>query len=44
MIMEDQKLVKKHATTLGLPELKVKWIRLAGPGAMNDALLSGELD
>src|SRR3954470_6011546 len=44
MIMEDQKLVEKHAAALGLGDLKVQWLTLGGPSAMNDALLSGGLD
>jgi len=44
MIMEDQKLVEKHAAALGLKDIKVSWVTLGGPSAMNDALLSGGLD
>ena len=44
MIMEDQKLVEKHAAALGLSGLTVQWVTLGGPSAMNDALLSGGLD
>src|SRR6266478_6195969 len=44
MLMEDGKLVEKHAKQAGLPELKVTWAKLGGPQAMNDALLSGSLD
>src|SRR6266571_7939045 len=44
MIMEDSKLVEKHAQAMGLGEVKVTWAKLGGPGAMNDALLSGGLD
>ena len=44
MIMQDQKLVEKHAKQAGLGEVKVTWAKLGGPGAMNDALLSGGLD
>lgn len=44
MIMEDQKLVEKHGTALGIKDLKVQWVTLGGPSAMNDALLSGGLD
>jgi NitT/TauT family transport system substrate-binding protein len=44
MLMQDQKLVEQHAKRLGLPEVKVTWAKLGGPGAMNDALLSGGLD
>jgi NitT/TauT family transport system substrate-binding protein len=44
MIMEDSKLVEKHAKAAGLGDLKVTWAKLGGPGAMNDALLSGGLE
>jgi NitT/TauT family transport system substrate-binding protein len=44
MIMEDSKLVEKQAKTQGLGDIKVTWAKLGGPGAMNDALLSGGLD
>lgn len=43
MIMEDQKLVEKHAKAAGIPELKVTWAKFAGGNVMNDALLSGNL-
>ena len=44
MMMEDSKLVEKQARAAGLGEIKVSWAKLGGPGAMNDALLSGGLD
>jgi sulfonate transport system substrate-binding protein len=44
MIMEDSALVEKHAKAMGLGDIKVTWAKLGGPGAMNDALLSGSLD
>jgi NitT/TauT family transport system substrate-binding protein len=44
MIMEDSHLIEKHAKMLGLGEVKVSWAKLGGPGAMNDALLAGDLD
>jgi sulfonate transport system substrate-binding protein len=44
MLMQDQKLIEKHAKKAGLGDLKVTWAKLGGPGAMNDALLSGGLD
>jgi NitT/TauT family transport system substrate-binding protein len=44
MIMEDSKLVEKQAKAAGLGDVKVTWAKLGGPGAMNDALLSGSLD
>lgn len=44
MMMQDGKLVEKHAKAMGLGDVKVTWAKLGGPGAMNDALLSGGLD
>lgn len=43
MIMEDQKLVEKHARAAGIPDLKVTWAKFAGGNVMNDALLSDSL-
>ncbi|TMG92529.1 MAG: ABC transporter substrate-binding protein [Betaproteobacteria bacterium] len=44
MMMEDSKLVEKQAKAMGLGDIKVSWAKLGGPGAMNDALLSGGID
>lgn len=44
IIMDNEKLVEKHAKAAGLPELKVTWARLANSVIMNDGLLSGNLD
>lgn len=44
MIMEDQRLIEKHAKTAGLGEISVRWSTLSGAAALNDALLSGNLD
>ncbi|KAA0969835.1 ABC transporter substrate-binding protein [Aureimonas fodinaquatilis] len=43
IIMEDQKLVEKHSEALGSP-VTVEWVQLGGPGAMNEAIVSGDLD
>src|SRR3954470_23883298 len=43
MWMEQNKLVEKHARAQGLGDIKMNWAKLAGPAAMNDALLSGSL-
>jgi NitT/TauT family transport system substrate-binding protein len=43
MIMEEQKLVEKHAKEAGIPSLKVTWAKFAGGNVMNDALLSDSL-
>jgi len=42
MIMEDQKLIAKHAKTAAI-DLKVDWSTFASGAVMNDALLSGNL-
>lgn len=42
MMMEDQKLIEKHAKEAGL-DVKVNWAKFAGGNVMNDALLSGSL-
>ncbi len=43
MIMEDQKLIEKHAKEAGIPSLQVTWSKFAGGNVMNDALLSNSL-
>jgi NitT/TauT family transport system substrate-binding protein len=42
MVMEEQKLIEKHAKAAGV-EVKVNWAKFAGGNVMNDALLSGSL-
>ncbi len=42
MIMEEQKLIEKHAKAAGI-DVKVGWAKFAGGNVMNDALLSGSL-
>lgn len=44
MIMQDQRLLEKHAARLGLPDVKTTWQQFTGGAVMNDALLSGNLD
>lgn len=44
MIMEDQKLVEKHARAAGLGDIQVDWSTFRSSDVMNDALLSGNLD
>lgn len=43
-VMEHQRLIEKHASALGLPDVKVSWLTFNGPAAVNDALLSGTVD
>ena len=42
-VMEHERLIEKHAARLGLPALKVAYLRLAGTGPVTDGLLSGKL-
>ncbi|MBN9602538.1 MAG: ABC transporter substrate-binding protein [Afipia felis] len=42
-VMENHKLLEKHAKELGL-DIKTEWMRFASGSAMNDGLLSGGLD
>jgi NitT/TauT family transport system substrate-binding protein len=44
MIMENAKLIEKHAKAAGLGETTVSWPVLGSVNAVNDALLSGNLD
>lgn len=44
MVMEERKLLEKHARALGIPEVKVRWLQLTNAAAMNDAILAGDLD
>jgi len=44
MVMESQKLIEKHAEKIGVPGLKVEWLTVSGPGALNDGLLSGSIE
>jgi NitT/TauT family transport system substrate-binding protein len=43
LLMEQHKLVEKHAKEAGLPDLKVSWVTIMSGGANNDALLSGSV-
>ncbi|OYW32250.1 MAG: nitrate ABC transporter substrate-binding protein [Rhizobiales bacterium 12-66-7] len=42
-VMEEEKLLEKHAKDLGL-DVKTEWLRFTGGSGMNEALLSGNLD
>jgi NitT/TauT family transport system substrate-binding protein len=43
MVMEEQKLIESHAQRLGVNGLTVGWQTMGGPGALNDGLLSGQI-
>ena len=42
-VAEDQKLIEKHAKAAGV-DAKVEWVKLSGGSAVNDALLSGNIE
>jgi NitT/TauT family transport system substrate-binding protein len=44
VVMEQDKLLEKHAKAAGLGDLKVSWITFNSGGASTDALLSGSVD
>ncbi|MBI1776410.1 MAG: ABC transporter substrate-binding protein [Proteobacteria bacterium] len=44
VLMEDGKLIEKHAALLGLPGVNVKWILLTSGGPSTEALLADSLD
>jgi NitT/TauT family transport system substrate-binding protein len=44
ILMEDQKLVEKHAKAAGLGDIAVEWNTFRSSDVMNDALLSGSVD
>jgi NitT/TauT family transport system substrate-binding protein len=43
MLMERDKLVEKHARAAGLGDIKVSWLKVAGPSVMNDGVISGAI-
>lgn len=43
-VMQERKLLEKHAAAAGLTDVKVVWATFNSPAAMNDALLSGSVD
>ena len=44
MVMEDQKLVEKHAKAAGLGDITVEWNTFRSSDVMNDALISGAVE
>jgi len=44
MVMEDRKLIEQHAKRMGLADLRVSWPQMSSGAAMNDALLSRNLE
>ena len=44
VLMEQHKILEKHAAAAGLPDLKVSWLNILSGGAATDALLAGSID
>ncbi len=42
-VAQEQKLIEKHARAAGI-DAKVEWVKLSGGSAVNDALLSGNIE
>src|SRR6185437_2696880 len=43
-VMQHEKLIEKQAKALGIPDAKVSWFKFNGPTAVNEALISGNVD
>jgi NitT/TauT family transport system substrate-binding protein len=43
-VVENQKLIQKHAAKAGIRDIKVSWSTFGAGNAMNEAILSGNLD
>jgi NitT/TauT family transport system substrate-binding protein len=44
ILMEQHKLIEKHAAALGLNDFKTEWLTLSSGGAATDGLLAGSVD
>jgi NitT/TauT family transport system substrate-binding protein len=44
IVMQDKGLIEKHAKAAGLGEVKVDWVTMGGPAALNDGIISGAID
>jgi NitT/TauT family transport system substrate-binding protein len=43
-VMQHEQLIEKHAKALGVADPKVSWFKFNGPTAVNEALISGNVD
>ena len=43
-VMQHERLIEKHAKALGVSDPKVSWFKFNGPTAVNEALISGNVD
>jgi NitT/TauT family transport system substrate-binding protein len=44
IVMEDQKLIEKHAKAAGLGDIDVQWHAFIGGSTMNEQLIAGQVD
>lgn len=44
VIIEQNRLIEKHAKTLGLGDIKVNWVTIGSGGTSTDSLLAGNID
>jgi NitT/TauT family transport system substrate-binding protein len=44
IIMEENKLIEKHATAMGITDLNVSWRMFNSGASFNDSLISGNID
>src|SRR6185295_9433170 len=44
IIMEEKKLIEKHAAALGLKDVKLRWSIITSGGVMTEAILSDSID
>jgi NitT/TauT family transport system substrate-binding protein len=44
IIMEEKKLIEKHAAALGLKDLKMRWSIITSGGVMTEAVISNSID
>ena len=44
VLMEEKKLVEKHAAALGLQDVKITWTIITSGGVLTEALLSDSID
>src|ERR1044072_4453607 len=44
IIMEEKKLIEKHAAALGMKDVKVQWAIITSGGVMTEAIISNSID
>jgi sulfonate transport system substrate-binding protein len=44
IIMEEKKLIEKHAAALGLKDIKMRWSIITSGGVMTEAIISNSID